>query len=68
MFAVLNSEIDGIIITGGIANSRWFVNKIIERVKNMGPVHIYPGVVELDSMAQITLAALRGEEEILIYQ
>lgn len=68
MFAVLNSEIDGIIITGGVANSRWFVNKIIERVKNMGPVHVYPGVIELDSMAQVTLAALRGEEVILDYK
>lgn len=68
MFAVLNSEIDGIIITGGIANSRWFVNKIIDRVNNMGPVHVYPGVVELDSMAQVTLSALRGDEEILEYK
>ncbi len=68
MFAVLNSEIDGIIITGGVANSRWFVNKIIDRVKNMGPVHVYPGVIELDSMAQSTLSALRGDEEILIYE
>lgn len=68
MFAVLNSQIDGIIITGGIANSRWFVNKIIERVKNMGPVHVYPGVVELDSMAQVTLAALRGDEKVLVYE
>lgn len=68
MFAVLNSEIDGIIITGNIANSRWFVNKIIDRVKNMGPVHVYSGVMELDSMAQITLSALRGDEEILLYK
>ncbi len=68
MFAVLNSSIDGIIITGGIANSRWFVNKIIERVKGMGPVHVYPGVAELDSMAQITLMALRGDGEILTYK
>ncbi len=68
MFAVLNSEIDGIIITGGIANSRWFVNKIIDRVSNMGPVHVYPGVMELDSMAQITLSAIRGDEEILEYK
>jgi len=67
MFAVLNSQVDGIIITGGIANSRWFVNKVIERVEKMGPVHVYPGVIELDSMAQTTLAALRGDEEILKY-
>jgi len=68
MYAVLNSEIDGIIITGGIANSRWFVNKITERVDNMGPVHVYPGVIELDSMAQVTLSALRGDEVILEYK
>lgn len=68
MYAVLNSKIDGIIITGGIANSQWFVNKIIERVQNMGPVHVYPGVVELDSMAQIALSALRGDEKILTYE
>lgn len=68
MFAVLNSQVDGIIITGGIANSRWFVNKIIERVGKMAPIHIYPGVVELDSMAQITLSAMRGDEPILVYE
>ena len=68
MYAVLNSEIDGIIITGGIANSRWFVNKIIDRVDNMGTVHVYPGVAELDSMAQVTLSALRGDEAILDYK
>ncbi len=68
MFAVLNSEIDGIIITGGIANSRWFVNEIIKRVEKMGPVHVYPGVRELDSMAQRALEALRGDVEILEYK
>ena len=67
MFAVLNSEIDGIIMTGGIANSRWFVNEIIKRVEKMGSVHVYPGVRELDSMAQRALEALRDEVEILEY-
>jgi len=68
MFAVLDSEIDGIIITGGIANSRWFVNEIIKRVEKMGPVHVYPGVRELDSMAQRALEALRGDVEVLEYK
>jgi len=68
MFAVLESEIDGIIITGGIANSRWFVNEIIKRVEKMGPVHVYPGVRELDSMAQRALEALRNEVEVLEYK
>ena len=65
MFAVLDAVIDGIIITGGIANSRWFVNQIIKRVEKMGPVHVYPGVRELDSMAQRALGALRNEVEVL---
>lgn len=68
MFAVLDSEIDGIIITGGISHSRWFVNKISTKVKNMGPVHVYPGVSELDSMSQAALAALRGQINIQVYK
>ena len=68
MFAVLDADIDGIIITGGIANSRWFVNQIIKRVEKMGPVHVYPGVRELDSMAQRALEALRNEVEVLDYK
>ncbi len=68
MYAVLESEIDGIIITGGIANSSWFVDKIIQRVKNMGPVHVYPGVREIESMAHRALAAVTGELEIKEYK
>ncbi len=68
MYAVLESDIDGIIITGGIANSSWFVSKIIERVKNMGPVHVYPGVREIESMAHRSLAAINGEVEIKEYK
>ena len=68
MFAVLESDIDGIIITGGIANSRWFVNQVINRVEKMGSVHVYPGVRELDSMAQRALEALRNEVEVLEYK
>ncbi len=67
MFAVMDSEIDGIIITGGIANSRWFVNQIIKKVEKMAPVHVYPGVRELDSMAQRALEALHGDVEVLEY-
>lgn len=68
MYAVLNSEIDGIIITGGIAHSQWFVEKIIQRVRNMGPVHVYPGIREIESMAHRTLAAMGNELEIKTYK
>lgn len=68
MYAVLKTDIDGIIITGNIANSRWFVDKISQRVKNMGPIHIYPGVNELESMAQYALKVFRNETEVLKYE
>lgn len=68
MYAALESEVDGIIITGGIANSTWFVSKIIKRVKNMAPVHIYPGMREIESMAHRSLGALSGEVEIKEYK
>ena len=67
MYAVLESDVDGIIITGGIANSTWFVSKVIQRVKNMAPVHVYPGMREIESMAHRTLGALNGEVKILEY-
>ncbi len=67
MYAALESEVDAIIITGGIANSTWFVSKIIQRVKNMAPVHIYPGMREIESMAHRTLGALNGEIELKEY-
>jgi butyrate kinase len=67
MYAVLKSNVDGILITGGIANSSWFVSKILQRVEGMGPVHVYPGVMELDSMAQSALHALRGDIEVIQY-
>ena len=68
MYAVLKSNIDGIIITGGIANSKWFVNKLYERVGGMGSVHIYPGVIELEAMAHTAMEVLRGEEKLLDYK
>jgi butyrate kinase len=68
MYAVLESEVDGIIITGGIANSTWFVSKIIQRVKNMAPVHVYPGMREIESMAHRSLGAIQGEIKIMEYK
>lgn len=67
MFAVLEANVDAILITGGIAKSSWFVNKIVERVGKMADVHIYPGDYEEESMVNSALAAIRGEVEVLKY-
>lgn len=61
MYAVLCGDVDGILITGGVAHSKWFVNEISQRVHKMAPVHIYPGEDEMRALAFNGLRVLRGE-------
>ncbi|MDD5507225.1 MAG: butyrate kinase [Bacteroidales bacterium] len=61
MVTVLKSEVDGILITGGIAHSKRFVNMIIERIYKLGPVHVYPGEDEMRALAENGLRVIRNE-------
>ncbi|MFZ5753766.1 MAG: butyrate kinase [Bacillota bacterium] len=63
MSAVLEGDVDRIIITGGIAHSTRIVNDIMRRVKFIAPVVVVPGEEELESLALGALRVLRGEEE-----
>lgn len=47
----LKGKIDGILITGGIAHSKFIVNEIKKYVKFLGPVYEYPGEHELEALA-----------------
>jgi butyrate kinase len=67
MSTVLKGKVDGILITGGIANSKWFCNMIIERVYRIAPVYIYPGQDEMGALAENALMAINGEIEIKEY-
>ena len=60
-FAVLKGEIDGIILTGGLARSEWFCRFISDRVEKMAPVFIYPGEDEMEALASNGLSVMRGE-------
>jgi len=66
--AVFSGKLDAILLTGGIANSQRFVQQIIDRVKFIAPVHVFPGGDEMEALAFNVLAALRGERPISIYQ
>jgi butyrate kinase len=68
MSAVLKGDVDAILITGGIAHSKWFVNQIIERVHRIAPVHVYPGEDEMKALAFNGMRVLSGETEAKIYQ
>lgn len=61
MATVLKFQVDGILITGGIAHDKYFVNQVIERVHKIAPVHVYPGEDELKALAMNGLRVLSGE-------
>lgn len=68
MSAVLKGDVDAILLTGGIAHGKWFVNQVIERVYKIAPVHVYPGEDEMRALALNGLMALNGEIEIKEYK
>jgi butyrate kinase len=65
---VLKGDVDGIVLTGGIAYDDLFVGWIKERVGFIAPVYVYPGEDELQALADGGLRALRGEAEVLQYE
>jgi len=67
MGSVLKGQIDGIILTGGLANSKMLTDWIKERVQFLGPVFVYPGEDEMSALAEGGLRVLRNEEEIKTY-
>ncbi|MBS4056112.1 MAG: butyrate kinase [Bacteroidetes bacterium] len=67
MATVLKFQVDGILITGGIAHDKYFVNQVIERVHKIAPVHVYPGEDELKALAMNGLRVLTGETTPKIY-
>jgi butyrate kinase len=68
MYTVLKCEVDAILITGGIAYDKGFVNWIQERIYKLAPTHIYPGEDEMKALAINGLMVVRGELDVKIYQ
>lgn len=67
MAVVLDGDVDGIVITGGIAYDKDFVSYITKKVKFIGKVFVYPGEDELLALAQGGLRVLNGEEKAKTY-
>ncbi|CAM3804093.1 butyrate kinase [Alkalicoccus chagannorensis] len=66
--AVLEGRVDAVILTGGLAYGREFVQKISNRVQWIAEVLIRPGENELEALNAGVLRVLRGLEEPKIYQ
>lgn len=65
--AVLHGDVDGILLTGGLANDEVLVGAIREMVSFIAEVFVYPGENEMRSLALGCLRVLRGEEEARVY-
>ncbi|MBE6972032.1 MAG: butyrate kinase [Ruminococcaceae bacterium] len=63
MAVALGGQVDGILLTGGIAYGKETVEAIRAQVEWIAPVTAYPGEDELLALAQGTLRVLQGEEE-----
>ena len=68
MAAVLDFNVDGILITGGIAHGKYFVNQIISQVHRLAPVHVYPGEDEMKALAMNGQRIINGETQVMEYE
>jgi len=64
---VLKGEVDGILLTGGLAYGKIIIDYITERVKHIGPVKTYPGEGEMEALALNGFLALTDEIEVKEY-
>jgi butyrate kinase len=65
---VLKGEVDGIVLTGGLAQGREFIDRIKQCVSFLGRIFVFPGENEMVALAQAGLRVLRGEEAVGTYQ
>ncbi len=63
MAAVLEGQVDGIVLTGGLAHSQYITGRIRQRVGFIAPVLPYPGEEEMAALAEGALRVLNGQEE-----
>lgn len=62
--AILSGNVDAILITGGIANSKRITDYIKGMVGFIAPVVLYPGEYEMQSLCLNSLEALQGLQPI----
>ncbi len=68
MATVLKGEVDAILLTGGIAYGKPFVQSVSERVRYIAPIYVYPGEDEMRALAMNGNMVLNNEAEVLEYE
>ncbi len=60
---VVNGQVDKIILTGGMAYSKYLTDEMKKRVSFIAPVEIIAGTYEMEALAKGIHRVLNGEEE-----
>jgi len=68
MSTVLEGKVDAILLTGGMAYGKPVVELIINRIRHLGEVFVYPGEDEMRALAMNGLRIMQKEEEPKLYQ
>ena len=64
MAVVMKGKVDQIILTGGIAHSKYVTDVIRDYVSSIAPVYVYPGEHEMESLGEQSYEALIGKAEV----
>lgn len=65
--AVLEGDVDSIVLTGGISRNQYVINGLKKMVSTFAQVQIFPGENEMEALAAGVMRILRGEEEVKHY-
>lgn len=63
MASVLDFDIDGIVVTGGVANEEYLAGEIVRRCSRLAPVYLYPGENENEAIASSISRVIAGREK-----
>ena len=63
MASVLDFDIHGIVLTGGVAHSTYLTEAVKDKCSRLAKVHVFPGGNENEAIASAVLRVLRGEDK-----
>ncbi|MFO7617825.1 MAG: butyrate kinase [Bacteroidales bacterium] len=64
---VLHGQVDAILLTGGLTNSRFVMDEIVPRIESIAPVHVFADQDDVETLAVNGYFLLNGELEALDY-
>jgi butyrate kinase len=67
MYSVLNGQVQGLILTGGLAHSKTLVENLQSRLSYIDSFYIYPGSFESEALAEGARIAMSNSEMVREY-